>query len=248
MLRGSLTTKPRRGARHFQRILFLASGILLAACSGSLDSGVGIGPNQAQAQQGGNQVWIDTMEATGVGSLPPVGFGTRSQDDITVLLASGPVQIKVVPLEEWVIRLTAPDTYARLNRYKTSRDRDIIEASSRRGERGWPLVAFVTFFTREQEEVYQPFDLQIQSQGAIYRPIDILAISPDFGSGRLPQQSARIALYLFSGDIDLNLPMTVLYQQGSSAAWGSIRTLLDRERSLVLSRSAASQDTADSLP
>lgn len=247
MLRGSLTSRPKRVAHPGQRILFLACGILLTACGGSPGSGVGIGPNQAQAQQG-EPVWIDTMEAPGVGSLPPAGFGTRSQDDITVQLANGPVQIKMVPLEEWVIRLTAPDTYARLNSYKTSRSAEIIEAASRRGERGWPLVAFVTFFTREQEEVYQPLDLQIQSQGAIYRPIDVLSISPDFGSGRLPQQSARIALYLFSGDIDLNLPMTVLYQQGSSAAWGSIRTILDRERSLVLSRSAASQDTANSHP
>ena len=247
MPRGSLTARPKRAHHQGQRILFLGCGILLAACSGSQDSGVGIGPNQAQAQEG-EQVWIDTMEAPGVGSLPPAGFGTRSQDDITVLLANGPVQIKLVPLEEWVIRLTAPDTYSRLSSYKTSRAGEIIEAASRRGERGWPLVAFVTFFTREQEEVYQPLDLQIQSQGAIYRPIDVLSISPDFGSGRLRQQSARIALYLFSGDIDLNLPMTVLYQQGSSAAWGSIRTILDRERSLVLSRSAASHDTAASQP
>ncbi|MEN8143797.1 MAG: hypothetical protein ABFS14_02495 [Gemmatimonadota bacterium] len=247
MVRGSLTLRPRRTPPPGQRILAMACGILVAACSGSPDSGVGIGPNPAQAQEG-EPVWVDTMEAPGVGSLPPAGFGTRSQDDITVLLASGPVQIKLVPLEEWVIRLTAPDTYSRLNSYKTSRDADILEAASRRGERGWPLVAFVTFFTREQEEVFQPLDLQIQSQGAIYRPIDILAISPDFGSGRLPQQSARIALYLFSGEIDLNLPMTVLYQQGSSSAWGSIRTILDRERSLVLSRSAAVLDTAGSHP
>ena len=37
------------------------------------------------------------------------------QDDITLVVRTDALQLKVTPLEEWVIRLTAPDTYARLS-------------------------------------------------------------------------------------------------------------------------------------
>ena len=48
-------------------------------------------------------------------TLPPTGYGTLRQDDITVDLASGDLRLKVTPLAESVTRLTAPDTYQRLS-------------------------------------------------------------------------------------------------------------------------------------
>ena len=48
------------------------------------------------------------------GALPPPGFGTLRQDDVSISLSSDGLQIKVTPLAESVIRVTAPDTERRL--------------------------------------------------------------------------------------------------------------------------------------
>lgn len=48
-------------------------------------------------------------------ALVPAGFGTLKQDQFTVSLRSGPLLLKVTPLDESVIRLSAPDTYQKLH-------------------------------------------------------------------------------------------------------------------------------------
>jgi len=169
-------------------------------------------------------------------SLVPVGYGTLSQDDITVPIRSGGLQIKWVPLSEWVLRLTAPDTYGRLNGYKVSRSDEILELTARHGERDWPLAALVTFFSREVEESYEPYDLQVNNQGRLYRPFAIIPVTPSFGRDRLDQQETQIGLYLFSAEIDLDLPTVVRYDDVASDRWNRIRSGLDTEHSRANSR------------
>ena len=48
-------------------------------------------------------------------TLPPPGYGTLRQDEISLSLISGPLRILVTPLEESVTRVAAPDTYRRLS-------------------------------------------------------------------------------------------------------------------------------------
>jgi hypothetical protein len=48
-------------------------------------------------------------------ALVPAGFGSLRQEEITLTLTVGSVLVKVTPLAESVIRLTAPDTYQRLS-------------------------------------------------------------------------------------------------------------------------------------
>ncbi len=48
------------------------------------------------------------------GLLLPPGLGTLHQDQISLRLQSGDLLIKITPLDEGIIRLTAPDTYERL--------------------------------------------------------------------------------------------------------------------------------------
>lgn len=182
--------------------------------------------------------WSAELEARpgGERSLVPVGYGTLSQDDITVGLRSGGLQIKWVPLSEWVLRLTAPDTYGRLNGYKVSRSDEIIELTARHGERDWPLAALVTFFSREVEESYEPNDLQVSNQGRLYRSFAIIPVTPSFGRDRLDQQETQIGLYLFPAEIDLDLPTTVRYGDAESDRWNRIRSNLDTEHSRANSR------------
>ncbi len=219
-----------------------------AACGGTVAPDTSVGPTAAMAQD--VEGWSLELEAESSGKrhMGPVGYGTLSQDDITVLVQDGSVRIKVVPLSEWVIRLTAPDTYRRLNGFKVARGAEILERSSRAGERGWPLVLFVTFFSQAVEEKFEPHDLQIRNQGFVYRPLDILPVTPDFTRERLRQQETQIALYLFPPEIDLDLRTEVSYGNGSSFRWDGIRSILDSELALVNSRAGARSDEEETQP
>lgn len=215
-----------------------------AACGGTQapESSVPVGAGTAMAQDIGDG-WHESLEMPRSRPLPPAGFGTLSQDDITIPIdvSSNNLAIKVTPLTEWVIRMTAPDTYRRLNGYKVARGEQIRDRARRNGERGWPLVLFVSFYTRAVESTYEPYDLQIRAQNVVYRPFDIIAVTPDFNRERLRQQESQVALYLFEGDIDLNLPIEVEYDGRRSGRWSGIRSVLDRELTKVMSRVPTNQ-------
>lgn len=215
-----------------------------AACGGTPapESSVPVGAGTAMAQDI-EDGWHESLEMPRSRPLPPAGFGTLSQDDITIPIdvSANNLAIKVTPLTEWVIRMTAPDTYRRLNGYKVARGEQIRDRARRNGERGWPLVLFVSFYTRAVESTYEPYDLQIRAQNVVYRPFDIIAVTPDFNRERLRQQESQVALYLFEGDIDLNLPIEVEYDGRRSGRWSGIRSVLDRELTKVMSRVPTNQ-------
>lgn len=215
-----------------------------AACSGGTpapESSVPVGAGSAMAQDV-RDGWHESLEMPRSRPLPPAGFGTLNQDDITIPIeASEKLFIKVTPLTEWVIRMTAPDTYRRLNGYKVARGEQILDRARRNGERGWPLVLFVSFYTLANESRYEPYDLQIRAQNVVFRPFDIIAVTPDFNRERLRQQESQVALYLFEGDIDLNLPIEVEYDGRRSGRWSGIRSVLDRELTKVMSRVPTNQ-------
>lgn len=233
--------------RILTRVLMLVMGAAfpLTACGGGATHETNGGPAEASADTldlHSIEAWsAELEERSGARSLVPVGYGTLTQDDITVPLRSGGLQIKWVPLSEWVLRLTAPDTYGRLNGYKVSRSDEILTLTARSGERDWPLVALVTFFSREVEESYEPNDLQISNQGRLYRSFAIIPVTPSFGRDRLDQQETQIGLYLFPAEIDLDLPTVVRYGDASSDRWNRIRPNLDSEHSRANSRAGVSR-------
>lgn len=218
-----------------RRTVVALLAFVVVGCGGTAtaDSPVGASPAVAQT----SDQWSPGMEAPGPWQLPPPGFGTLTQDQITIPLVQGNLQIKVVPLDEWVILMTAPDTHRRLNRYKTSRFKEIERISMSNGEKFFPHVMFVTFFTRDVQTRFEQMDLRISSQNVNHRPLGVIPITPDFGRGQLQQQQPAIALYVFSSRIDLNIPMVVEYETAQSGAWSAIKGTLDNERALVASRS-----------
>lgn len=237
--------------RDLTRLLMLAAvAALPLGCGGAATHEATDGPETAESETDAPaeetadtldlsdvDAWTPELEArTGVRSLVPVGYGTLSQDDITVSLRTGGLQIKWVPLSEWVLRLTAPDTYGRLNGYKVSRSDEILASAARHGERDWPLVAFVTFFSREVEESYEPNDLQVSNQSRVFRPFAIIPVTPAFGRDRLDQQETQIGLFLFPAEVDLDLPTVIRYRDAESDRWNRIRSTLDSEHSRANSR------------
>jgi len=202
-------------------ITLLLSIFLLLACSP--------GPPSPRPSPG--------PEGTGQESeslLVPAGFGTLLQDQISLLLQSGTLLIKVTPLEEGIIRLTAPDTYERL--------RGLAEIHGPRAIRtGLPSQAslfLVSLFSYQPDVTYEPEDLLLVNRGLRLRPQGIAPITPSWGTQRLGQQEARLAVYAFSGDVEWEADLVAEYQELRNEIWrDQVVPLLEAERAKVRARS-----------
>jgi hypothetical protein len=201
-------------------IFALAAALISVACSA--------GPSPDE--QPSPDVSSDSEE------LPPPGFGTLRQDDFTVGLAAGQVQIKITPLDEGVIRLAAPDTYQRLHGMVASRSDRIRQMAETAGMRGDPMVFLVSFFTRDRQAQFEPTNLQLLSEGILYFPQGILPLTPEWGRQQLLQEKTQSALYLFDPAIDLDVVFEAEYGGQRSFAWASIIRILQAERGRVVSR------------
>ena len=168
-------------------------------------------------------------EASG---LLPSGFGTLVQDQITLRIRKEQLLIKVTPLEEWVIRLTAPDTYARLQGLAR-----LHGDNAARGV-GSPSLFLVSLFSYQPDVTYEPEDLLLVNRGLRYRPRGIAPITPSWGTQRLGQQEARMAVYAYDGGMDLETDLVVEYQELRNEVWRArIVPLLRTEEAKVRARS-----------
>jgi hypothetical protein len=163
----------------------------------------------------------------------PAGFGTLKQDEFTVALRSGPLLIKITPLNENVIRTAAPDTYQRLHNIAESRR---PEAARTAGAAGDLELFQVSFFSYEPDVVFQPENLQIMHQGRQMRAAAIVALTPGWGRQRLAQQEDQRAIYAFAGKFDYNQGLPVRYGADQSDAWTGIIPKLETERVKILAR------------
>jgi hypothetical protein len=156
-----------------------------------------------------------TATADSTSLAVPAGLGTLLQDQITLQLQSGALLIKLTPLAEEVIRLTAPDTYGRL--------RGLAEAHGPRASRtamgSDPTLFLVSLFSYEPDVTYEPEDLLLVNRGLRLRPQGIAPISPSWGTQRLGQQEARMAVYAFDGQIEWEADLVVEYQQLRNELW-----------------------------
>jgi hypothetical protein len=170
--------------------------------------------------------------------LPPGGFGTQRQDDASLRLAAGTVELRLVTLDERIIRLMAPDTYAALHRLLVARSADIDRAALQRGVRR-PSLFLVTFFGREPRAPFTPEDVTIISQNRLFRPVAIVPLAAHWSELMLRQRETASAIYLFEEGIALLEPMTVSYGGVTSNQWEQMLRVLEQERARVYSRAAA---------
>lgn len=164
--------------------------------------------------------------------LVPPGYGTLHQDDVTVTLGSDDLQVKVTPLAESVIRLTAPDTYRRLRGVAESH-RDVL---SRQAGRDDARLFLVSFFSLAPDVPYEPEGLEIVSRGFRHRPLAIRPVTPGWGAQRLEQRETALAVYAFPPGVELETDLTVEYQDVRSDAWRRILVDLQAERERVRAR------------
>ena len=201
---------------------FLTVATLMSACG--------------SASQNDDTETVQPVSSSQSQTLPPPGYGTLRQDDFTIALQAGNVQLKATPLAEAVIRLAAPDTYQRLHRLVEAHSTQIQMLAQRNGLRNDPLVIQISFFTLDVQAAFSPTGVMILSNGILYRPVGILPITPEWGREQLKQQQQQTALYLFYPAIDLSVLFQVQYGGTASYEWGNIIPKLEAERGRVLSR------------
>ena len=212
-------TSGRRGrsligeVRHRSGLSALLAPLLLACCA----------PAAVPVEAGGPIVVLGE-------SVPP-GFGTLHQDQITVTLTSGALQFKVTPLEEWVIRLAAPDTYQRLREFARA------HPGSRPEGRGDGSGLFlVSAHSTEPQSSFEPEDLVLVNRGQSHRPEEVLGVTMGWGTRRLEPRRTELAVYVFSESVDLTLGLTIEYGTARSSEWGRILDILRIEQVRARSR------------
>ncbi len=165
----------------------------------------------------------------------PVGYGTLRRDDIVARFSTGTLEIQVLPLDEQVIRLLAPDTYRSLAQLVRSRAADLAAAAAR-GSTPSPTLVMVTFLGVVPGARFNPEELNITSRGRLFRPIGMVPLSPTWSSNQLEARQQAAAIYLFEPGISVREELTVSYQGLSSGAWTRSLRLLDQERARVRAR------------
>jgi hypothetical protein len=168
----------------------------------------------------------------------PAGYGTLRRDDIFIRFSTGSIEVQVLPLDEQVIRLLAPDTYRSLHQLVRSRDNEIADAATRAAIDEATLI-MVTFLAVVPQARFNPEDLNITSRGRSFHPVAIVPLSPTWSSFQLDARQQAAAIYLFERGISLREQMTVTYQGMSSDTWNRSIRLLDQERARVKARSHA---------
>ncbi len=189
-------------------------------------------PHPANAQRGQEDL---------ADSLPPAGYGTLRQNDVAVRLETRNVEFRVLPLNEWVIRLLAPDSYHALHQVRQSWG-DQVEREAGAWGITEPSTFLVTAFGLELESEFDPEGLTITSRNRLFRPIAIIPLTPEWGQQRLRRREAANALYVFEGGIEPREPMTVEYSGRRSDAWNRVLRLLELERVRVASRVKGSSE------
>jgi hypothetical protein len=172
--------------------------------------------------------------------LPPPGFGSLRQDQVAVTITTDNLAVRVLPLDEHVIRLLAPDTYSSLHALVQSRNAAVAAAAHAVG-RDSAAAFFVTFFGLQPQVTFIPDQVSIQSQGIFFRPLGIIPLSPQWNDARLNQRQQASAIYLFDPTIPVLQTFTVFYSDQYSGSFDNSINLLQSERARVLARAAQQQ-------
>ncbi len=174
------------------------------------------------------------------GDLPPAGYGTLRQDQVGVRLVTNALAVRVIPLDERVIRLLAVDAYQSLHAMTAAKSR-AIDSTARSVGRDSASLFMVTWYGLQPQTQFSPDQLYITSQGREYRPLGIIPLTNGFSEARLDQRMQALGIYVYEPGIDVMRTFTVAYQDSTSDAWTQSLQLLDAERNRARSRAQAAQ-------
>ena len=176
------------------------------------------------------------VERTGL--LVPPGYGSLVQDEITLTVRTEQVLLKVTPLEEWVLRLTAPDTHARLSTLATTHRAEVV----RRTGVANPSLFLVSIFGRTPGATFRQEDVHVLHRGRRLRPLLVREMTSGWGEGRVDTGGTQAAVFAFPEEIDFEQPISVEYGAESGSAWEEILRRLEAERGRARGRAGLGPD------
>ena len=208
----------------------LAALALLGACAPSV-----------RAQQG------DASAAETAADLPPAGYGTLNQDQIALNIRMNDLEIRVLPLDERVIRLLAPDAYESLHQLVRSRRDEIDSVDSRNGV-SEPGLMLVSFFGRKPAVQFDPTNLYLTVRNQLLRAVGIIPYSGNFNSQQLGVRDRASAIYIFEERVPVFESFGISYGAQGADSWDSHLDRLQQERARVMGRARrdSSRTRADS--
>jgi hypothetical protein len=168
------------------------------------------------------------------GDLIPVGLGHLKQDEISIKLDLTSLTVTLLPVEESVIRVVAPDSYRTLHKLVMDKAPDIERGARVHGLRE-RHVWMVRFVGLAAGAVFNPGDVTITQSGREFRPLEIYPLSTRFGS-RLNVTETQSALYLFDDGLDVAQPLTVAMGAVQSTDWEGISRVIEREKAAIRGR------------
>jgi hypothetical protein len=176
-----------------------------------------------------------TTADTNGAALVPAGFGRLKQEAIAVELRQTDLIVRLIPLDESVIRTLAPDSYRALRDIAESKRALITRLVAQRGQQRGTLW-YVQFYGLATDARFSPLELTIASGGHEYRPIEVLPLSRGFGEQRVQPRDTQSALYVFEDALDVNQPLTVSLGPDRTAGWTNVLRNIERERAFIRSR------------
>lgn len=168
----------------------------------------------------------------GPGALPPPGYGTLRQEDVSFVLTSGDLRLMVTPLHPSVTRVTAPDTERRLAGLFTAHPPEV-------GTDGTGLF-LISIYSDQPDVPFVPEEVQFISRGLRVRPREITPVTPSWGEQRVGQRETEMAVYSFGDGIDLESSLVLAYQFDQSTQWTVILPRIQAERTRVRARAGTS--------
>lgn len=206
--------------------------LLVAACASARGSA---------AQNPSRPMPSSASADTGIAGVVPAGYGTLRQDDIAIKIPLENVAVRLIPLDESVIRTLSPDSYRALHDVLASKQDQITRLARVHGLQQ-ANVWYVSFFGLAPAARFTPTDVTITSNGREFRPLEIVPLTAGFGEQRLQPREVQQALYLFDDGIDLSQPLTVTMGMQQNTDWQTILRTIDRERAMIRSRAASARD------
>lgn len=173
--------------------------------------------------------------AAQTGSAPPPGYGSLTQDDLSLRLRTPDIEVRFIPLDARVTRLMARDSWESLRSLVESRRSSIDSVAIRSGV-SRPGLALVTFFAQRANARFDPQTLTVMARSREFRPLGIVPFSGRFTAQQLDVRDQVSAIYLFEEDLPVNDSFTVLYGGLTSDDWQGKQRVIERERARVALR------------
>jgi hypothetical protein len=191
-----------------------------------------------------NSVPAAGQEAIAGGELPPPGYGSLKQDNVSLRIVTSEIEVRFMPLDERLTRLLAPDAYVSLHGLVESR-KAAIDTAARQNGLTKPGLVFVTFFALRPAARFDPDQVNISYRSQFERPAAIVPYTGNFSGRQLDVRQQASAIYLFDEPLPVFEPFEVVYNNGRAAWDDEVLRRIGVERARVQSRAAA--DKPDSV-